>query len=107
MCITTSWVPCETLGINCEPFFFPDASTRRKHRCPHIASTRSALLTICVFHRIDTSAVIERIITLFQDQPFLIHNFNAFLPVGFHIEAGDQLITVITPTGTTLVDMGM
>ncbi|TFY60466.1 hypothetical protein EVG20_g7408 [Dentipellis fragilis] len=56
-------------------------------------------------HSIDTPGVISRISTLFRSHPALIPGFNAFLPVGYRIDAGsespsDDLVTVTTPKGT-------
>ena len=47
--------------------------------------------------------MIERVSTLFSGHPVLISGFNTFLPPGYRIECTtgeNQLITVITPTGT-------
>ena len=47
--------------------------------------------------------MIERVSALFSGHPVLISGFNTFLPPGYRIECSsgeNQLITVITPTGT-------
>jgi paired amphipathic helix protein Sin3a len=57
--------------------------------------------------RIDTPGVIKRVSYLFNGRPSLIQGFNAFLPIGYHIECSTDpldanLITVTTPTGTMM-----
>ena len=56
---------------------------------------------------IDTPGVIKRVSYLFNGRPSLIQGFNAFLPIGYHIECSTDpldanLITVTTPTGTMM-----
>lgn len=60
---------------------------------------------------IDTPGVIERVSTLFSGHPILIQGFNTFLPVGYRIECSfdaqdTNLITVTTPSGTTIQSTG-
>ncbi|KAL4252934.1 Transcriptional regulatory protein Sin3-like protein [Abortiporus biennis] len=55
---------------------------------------------------IDTPGVIQRVSNLFHGHPMLIQGFNTFLPAGYRIETGTDLmnpnfITVTTPAGTT------
>jgi paired amphipathic helix protein Sin3a len=42
----------------------------------------------------------KRVSILFYGYPELIQGFNTFLPVGWHIDAQSEDITVITPTET-------
>ena len=72
------------------------------------------LVDSCVRHntdgymnRIDTPGVIKRVSQLFHGHPSLIQGFNTFLPAGYRIECSvdsydNGLITVTTPTGTTI-----
>lgn len=55
---------------------------------------------------IDTSEVIDRVLTLFNGHPNLIQGFNTFLPAGYKIECSldpsdPHPIRVTTPTGST------
>src|SRR5712691_7768759 len=58
-----------------------------------------------VFDRIDTPSVMERVASSLQCYPYLIEEFNKFLPVGYHIkidsDARPSKITFVTPSGTT------
>lgn len=62
------------------------------------------VLLLTQTRRIDTSEVIERVSTLFQEYPSLIHGFHQFLPEGYRIEMSvdkseRNVITVTTPQG--------
>ena len=59
--------------------------------------------------RVDTRAVIERVISLFRHDSRLMDGFNIFLPNGFHINEAltsldarstESCVTVTTPQGT-------
>ena len=72
------------------PFCFPLKTDIQVHVC-----------------RIDTPGVIQRVSQLFNGHPSLIQGFNTFLPIGYRIECSTDahdahLITVTTPTGTTM-----
>jgi histone deacetylase complex regulatory component SIN3 len=55
---------------------------------------------------IDTPGLIESVLYLFSDQPKLITDFNAFLPLGYTLDVGEEnhirSVRCTTPMGTTV-----